>query len=977
MSQNYTLKYLNNLTPPFLFKMNSLNLSNTGIYTIELWEYDSVGGDDFGGSFQLNLNSGSHNWSVNGNSGKYNIIVGNPAYDIHWGMEKTYDFYKNVFTRTSYNNAGAIIKNYVNPPFYQVQKGNEPNNASADKTTNLMEFGYGDGLTRGAYASLDVVGHEFTHLVIKYRFDTSGTGTMNDLSYQGESGALNESFADIFGTCIEFETKPTTANWTLFEDYCLPKPSFSRSMSDPKSNSLPIDSRQPNTYKSPLSNGYWDRSPSPKVHINSGVQNYWFYLLSQGGSGTNDLGNIFSVTGIGINKARQIAYDNLTIYLGSNTATYNDSFNGSLLAAEALYGNPSPEYTAVRNAWYAVGIPNNSNSSCGGTTDLTATIGTFTDGSGKANYDNNTSCKWVIAPAGATQVSINFTAFDTEATYDKVDVYDGADDTAPLLATWWGNTLPPTITTSAGIGAMCVKFTSNATTALGGWSADYNATIVAPTCIGVTLLTTPIGTFNDGSGANNYTNNQQCYWYIAPPCATSVTLSLSQLNTELDYDGIAVYDSLDATNLIGFYSGTTLPASITSNTGSLLVVFISDYINVSQGFTASYTSTGSSYCSGITTVNTSDYGTITDGSGANNYCNNSNCSWLIQPPQATTVTFNFSEFELESASTDGNSIYDAVEIFDGTSASAPLLGRFTGSNIPASITSSGGSMFIRFYSDVASNFQGWSGYYTSTQNAYCNASTSKLTEETGAFSDGSGADKYSNNADCSWLIQPTNASSITLSFSAFDTELDYDGVIVYDGANNSAPRLGVFTGTTIPSPVKSTGGSMYVEFLSDEAERTNGWIANYSSTNSPSPTTFNLDRKLIDSAGDTQTSGSTIITWSLGEPIIGNMNNGNVKLTNGFHPLLNSQTLEIQDNSIDLSVIISPNPTNDFLNIHHEQNHDLKVSVFDISGKYIMQENFNFNEHKMDVRKLTKGVYIFYVQDQQSQKTNTYKIIKN
>jgi hypothetical protein len=409
----------------------------------------------------------------------------------------------------------------------------------------------------------------------------------------------------------------------------------------------------------------------------------------------------------------------------------------------------------------------------------------------------------------------------------------------------------------------------------------------------------------------------------------------------------------------------------------MLVVFISDYANVSQGFAANYTSTGSSYCSGIITLNTSDYGTITDGSGANNYCNNSNCSWLIQPPQATTVTFNFTEFELESASSDGNSVYDAVEIFDGTSASAPLLGRFTGSTISASITSSGGSLFIRFYSDISTNFKGWSGYYTSTQNAYCNASTSTLTAQTNTFSDGSGADKYSNNANCSWLIQPTNATSITLSFSAFDTELNYDGVIVFDGANNSAPILGKFTGTSIPSPVTSTGGSMYVSFLSDEAERSNGWSANYTSTNSPSPTTFNLDRQLIDSAGDTQTSGSTIITWSLGEPIIGNMNNGNVKLTNGFHPLLKSQTLEVQDSSINLSVIISPNPTNDFLNIYQQQNHDLKVSVFDISGKYIMQESFNFNEHKMDVRRLTKGVYIFYVQDQQTQKTNTYKIIKN
>lgn len=960
--------YYENTFPSITFNTGKLVLLN-GPYTLKIFDDDVNSPDDLLGTFSFTAVSGTGTFSANGTSGSISrILRNNPGLDAHWGAEVVYDYFLTQHSRNSFDNTGGVIKNYVH-------RGIAWNNASWNGLA--MSYGDGDGISEGPQSALDVCGHELTHAVIQY--------TAN-LYYQNESGALNESFSDIFGTAIEYYGTPSTADFLFSEKTFLQNGDFSRSLQEPKLKN------QPNTYNgnnwAPLITSSYPTQPPTRssdwggVHINSGVQNYWFYLLSQGGSGTiDDAGTKpYSVTGIGIAKATKIAYQNLVYHL-KPTSNYMDAYNNSLLAAEELYpsvgGIHSQEYNSVRQAWYAVGIGSDPSNSCAGTTNLTASSGTFSDGSGTVNYGDNSSCKWVIAPAGATQVSIDFTTFDTEATFDKVYVYDGPDDTAPLLATWWGNTLPPTITTSTGIGAMCVKFTSDATTTLGGWTAKYNATIVTPTCSGVTLLTTPTGTFTGGSGSGNYTNNQQCYWYIAPACATSVTLSFSQLNTELNYDGIAVYDSSEATNLIGFYSGTTLPASITSTTGTMLVLFISDYTNVLQGFTANYTSTGSSYCSGVTTLNTSDYGTITDGSGANNYCNNSNCSWLIQPPQATTVTFNFTEFELESASSDGNSIFDAVEIFDGTSASAPLLGRFTGSTIPSSITSSGGSMFIRFYSDVASNFQGWSGYYTSTQNGYCDASTNTLITPTGTFSDGSGANKYSNNADCSWLIQPIGASSVTLSFSAFDTELNYDGVIVYDGANNSAPVLGKFTGTSIPSPVTSTGGSIYVSFLSDESERSSGWSANFTSTNLPSPTTFNLDRKLMDSAGDTQTSGSTIITWSLGEPIIGNMNNGNVKLTNGFHPLLNSQTLEIQDSSINLSIIISPNPTNDFLNIYQQQNHDLKVSVFDISGKYIIEETFNFQDHKIDVRRLTKGVYIFYVQDQQTQKTNTYKIIKN
>ena len=51
-------------------------------------------------------------------------------------------------------------------------------------------------------------------------------------------------------------------------------------------------------------------------------------------------------------------------------------------------------------------------------------------------------------------------------------------------------------------------------------------------CGGGTILSTPTGSFNDGSGGSNYGNNQQCYWFISPPCASSVTLSFSAFNTE-------------------------------------------------------------------------------------------------------------------------------------------------------------------------------------------------------------------------------------------------------------------------------------------------------------------------------------------------------------------------------------------------------------------------------------------------------------
>lgn len=821
---NYRDFYKNNILPlptePIIFPL--AQLMDNQPYKIEIWDYDAIGGDDFGGSYTIS--SLSDFWSGNGNEGIYNIIPGvsNPGTDIHWGMEKTYDFYKNTLNRNSFDNAGATIKNYYNLP------KSDPNNAAAipkvPLTDSFMIYGKGDSKIWNPVVALDVQGHEFTHLVVN-------NNGHEGLAYQGESGALNESFADIFGTSIEFYTKPVTANWTIGEDAMVTKGNFLRSMLKPN------DREQPDTY----GGAYW-KSPDcgiPDVykndycgvHTNSGVQNYWFYLLSHGDTGKNDNDNTFNVSGIGIEKASKIAYINLITYLGGPDATYIDSYIGSLLAAEALYGNPSSEYTAVQNAWYAVGIGNDPNLACAGIINLTNISGKITDGSNNANYINNADCKWVISPAGATQISLDFTAFDTEDTHDKVMIYDGPNENSALLAEWWGNTLPQTITTTAGVGAMCIKFVTDASVAYSGWKATYTAYGTAPSCEGGSLLTTPSGSIEDGSGADNYVNNQKCAWYIAPPCATSVTVSFSEFDTEADYDGLVIYDGFDLKNQIGVYSGTNLPSNITSNTGTMVVAFMSDYANNQGGFKLNYTSSAvPDYAYGSSNLNQDDSGVISDGSADKNYCNNTNYTWLIQPPQATSIVLSFTDFELEAPSGEAKYSYDFVEVYDGDSETAPLLGRFTGKTIPPTITSKGGSLFVSFQTDYDNAYKGWSAVYTSSQKPYCDNTITTLTANSGSFEDGSGSDLYANNADCNWLIQPTNASSISLSFPSFDAEKDYDGVVVYDGATNTSTVLGVFTGNTLPNTVTSTGGSMLVRFISDESGRSNGWAATYNAS---------------------------------------------------------------------------------------------------------------------------------------------------
>ncbi len=246
----------------------------------------------------------------------------------HFAAEGTYDYYLNVHGRDSYDGEGSPVLTYVHW---------DQNWTNAQWLGDRMRFGDGDGNFYGPLVSIDVVGHEFTHGVTQF---SAG------LIYQDESGALNESFSDIFGEMVEYYLRGEV-DWLVGDDFALAAASF-RSMSNPNARS------DPDTYFG----NFWAPLGGPDaggVHTNSGVQNYWFYLLAEGGSGTNDNGDSYSFAGIGIEKAAQIAYRNLTVYL-MPTSDYGSARVGSINAAIDLYGEGSPEYQAVLNAWFAVGV---------------------------------------------------------------------------------------------------------------------------------------------------------------------------------------------------------------------------------------------------------------------------------------------------------------------------------------------------------------------------------------------------------------------------------------------------------------------------------------------------------------------------------------------------------------------------------------------------------------------------------------------
>ena len=257
------------------------------------------------------------------------------ATDAHFATMSTYDYYWNVHDRNSIDGSGFSLLSYVHYDYNYV-----------NAFWNGYWMTYGDGnISQGYYplTTIDICGHEITHGL---------TNFTADLIYAYEPGALNESFSDIFGTAIEFYATPEDASWLLGEKTGM----IVRSLSNPKAYG------SPDTYKGQ----FWvfGGQDSGGVHTNSGVLNYWFYLISEGGSGTNDNGHAYQVEAIGIEKAEQIAFKTLTEYLTPNSQ-YIDAFYYMVLAAYELFGESNPEVVqSVGDAFYATGVitdPFNSN----------------------------------------------------------------------------------------------------------------------------------------------------------------------------------------------------------------------------------------------------------------------------------------------------------------------------------------------------------------------------------------------------------------------------------------------------------------------------------------------------------------------------------------------------------------------------------------------------------------------------------------
>lgn len=254
----------------------------------------------------------------------------NRAFD---GLGKTRDFYAKILERNSIDDHGMRLNGYVH-------RGRKFNNAFWDG--RHMVFGDGDGVIFTDFtASLDVIAHELTHGVTEH---AAG------LEYHNQSGALNESISDVFGSLVkQWSLRQTAekADWLIGAEVFTPKIKADalRSLKAPGTAYNNEDfgkDPQPDHMSNYMQLPDTEEGDNGGVHINSGITNKAFFLTATGIGG-----NAWEAPG-------HIWYESLKA--SSETTQFQDFADTTYAKAGQLYGQGSNQQKAVLSAWHEVGI---------------------------------------------------------------------------------------------------------------------------------------------------------------------------------------------------------------------------------------------------------------------------------------------------------------------------------------------------------------------------------------------------------------------------------------------------------------------------------------------------------------------------------------------------------------------------------------------------------------------------------------------
>lgn len=847
------------------------------------------------------------------------VNVDQAARDAHWGAEMTYDYYMLNHSRNSIDNAGYKLLSYVH---YNTNY----NNAFWDGLR--MTYGDGNGTTFTILTALDVCGHEITHGL---------TSNTSNLTYSNESGALNESFSDIFGTMIENYGRPTQWDWKIGQDMT-PGGQGIRNMSNPNLF------QDPDTYLGT----YWYTGTADNggVHTNSGVSNYWFYLLSQGGTGTNDINNAYNVTGITKASAAQIAFRALTVYFTPST-NYMAARGYCIQAAKDIFGNCSNEVVQTTNAWYAVGV----------------------------------------GPAYASTVSSNFVANSTSFCSIPASVIFNNTSVNGNTYTWnFGDGSPVSTSTNpahtyTAAGTYTVKLKAN------GCLTAVDS-ITKPSYIVINIPNNPVTTGGSRCGTGtvslNASGTSQLYWYatstatgtplnigtnyVTPSIGANTTYYVVNTSTSAPVFGAATNTSIGAGgnyNTAGQYQVFDV---IQNSTLKTVVMYASTAgnrtVELRNSANVLITSTVVNCAIGSNTVNLNF--DLTPGTGYRLGLGGTTIN-LYRNSAGGAYPYNIGGLVSMTGSSAGGGYYYFFynwQVQKNNCTSAPIAVTATVNSAPALTVNSAticAGQNVNLNASAASNYT-WS---TGSNAAFINVSPASTTVYNVTASNGPGC-----NASTSATVTVNSNPNVSVN-SATVCE-GQAANLTANGATSYSWSSGQNTAGITVTPLNSTTYTVYGTSNNCSASS----IANVVVNMLPNVSLSATQTLLCNSDAPVTLSGLPAGGVFSGQGVTGNSFNPNVGAGNyaAVYSYTNANgcsNTDIINMTVSVctgiktmanatSLNIYPNPANDCFMVVAAANSNLVLS--DALGKIILVKNISAAEEKINISQFAKGIYFIELQ---------------
>ncbi|KAH1029878.1 hypothetical protein HUJ05_003031 [Dendroctonus ponderosae] len=360
----------------------------------------------------------------------------------------------------------------------------------------------------------------------------------------------------------------------------------------------------------------------------------------------------------------------------------------------------------------------------------------------------------------------------------------------------------------------------------GNWTGSY--TVLDIGCGG--LHKDDLGTIAYPPRAQDkYLNDQKCRWIIQAPPGNVVQLTWLTFNVEqsigCSYDSVKIFDNNTDPGrggLLGTFCGYHLPPIMLSTSNIMTIYFSSDHTISDAGFIASYifikeiSVCGGNYFTSAGVIKSPGY--------PESYPTNKECIWTITVPPGSQIMLKFKSFDLEAYS---SCRYDYLEVRNGGSSAAPLIGRYCGETFPEEIPSHTNKLFLKFESDMSKTSRGFELEWTSASTG-CGGN---LNGPTGSIISPHYPEPYTKSTDCLWQINVNIGSIIRMVFVDLDleehTKCSMDYVELFDGDKLTSKSLGKFC-SRYNEPITATTNVVLVRFRSDVSFQGRGFNLQYS-----------------------------------------------------------------------------------------------------------------------------------------------------